>query len=337
MRRGIFRVNCPAGMNSQKPLRLIVLCTLLAFFSSCMDDLNDADGNLPFQSTLSAYGIFQGSPQDLHPQPGFYEYQLATELFSDYAEKQRLIHLPAGGRLVMTGDDLPEFPDSTVIVKTFYYHKDRRDTMHGKRILETRLLIKHNSRWNVATYVWNDQQTDATLVTSGYNTTVNFTDADGHRHVISYHVPNTRECATCHQADETILPIGPKLRNLNMDVMVNESTINQLQHFQDLGLLSTFDTSQLPSLPRAFREGVPLAAQARAYLDMNCAHCHNPKGKGKDAGLNLSFTLSESESGITGKKDQIRQRIGSGQMPRIGTTVVHAEGLKLIEDYIRAL
>ena len=28
--------------------------------------------------------------------------------------------------------------------------------------------------------------------------------------------------------------------------------------------------------------------RARAYLDINCAHCHNPDGPGNTSGLNLS-------------------------------------------------
>jgi len=29
----------------------------------------------------------------------------------------------------------------------------------------------------------------------------------------------------------------------------------------------------------------PLDARARAYLDINCGHCHNPKGAGKHHGI----------------------------------------------------
>ena len=91
---------------------------------------------------ISDYKIFAGNPVALTPGNGFQLYELATGLFTDHAEKQRLIKVPAGKKIVAVSDGLPQFPDSTILVKTFYYFNDKRDTLKGKRLIETRLLVK---------------------------------------------------------------------------------------------------------------------------------------------------------------------------------------------------
>lgn len=48
---------------------------------------------------ISDYNIFTGDPVALIPGRGFQLYELATGLFTDYAEKQRLIKVPAGQAL----------------------------------------------------------------------------------------------------------------------------------------------------------------------------------------------------------------------------------------------
>src|SRR5258705_12775464 len=115
--------------------------TILMSFKK--DDVEGPDANTAgFLPQLSAYHIFKGNPQNLVPEAGFHAYTLATSLFTDYAEKQRLIRLPAGTKMTKIDEDLPDFPDSTIIVKTFFYYNDKRDTTKGRRIIETRLLIK---------------------------------------------------------------------------------------------------------------------------------------------------------------------------------------------------
>ena len=60
-------------------------------------------------------------------------FELSTSLFTDYAEKQRLIKLPANTKLIGISDGLPEFPDETVLAKTFYYYVDKSDSTKKKK------------------------------------------------------------------------------------------------------------------------------------------------------------------------------------------------------------
>ena len=74
--------------------------------------------------------------------------------------------LPEGGKIEFSADGDWEFPDGTILVKTFYFDHDRRDPEAGARILETRLLVRGAGAWKGYTYVWNDEQTEATLLRS---------------------------------------------------------------------------------------------------------------------------------------------------------------------------
>jgi uncharacterized repeat protein (TIGR03806 family) len=323
-------------------LRSVFLFTLTLFFvffiNSCDEDgLEPVSNSIEMNPKLSDYNIFQGNPAELIPSADYHLYELTTELFTDYAEKQRLIKIPSGYKIPFTGGGLPDFPDGTILVKTFYYYNDKRDASKGKKIVETRLEIKSNSIWNVNTYLWNEQQTDAVLITTGLDMTINWIDQQGRGKVISYHVPSNRECSTCHHSSGKIVPIGPKLRNLNRDVTRNETTINQLTHFHHLGILDIVDPTTIPVLPDWQDNSYSLEERARAYLDVNCAHCHNPDGMATDANVNFVYETSFGSTNIGDKKRVIVNKMKRGEMPRIGTSIVHEEGLELIRSYINSL
>lgn len=311
----------------------------IAVLNSCKKDDLKAIPNrtISFMPKISDYHIFNGDPKKMVPEAGFHLYTLASTLFSDYAEKQRLIKLPAGTQMTRIDNGLPSFPDGTMIVKTFFYYNDKRDTTRGKHMIETRLLIKQAGSWNVSSYQWNEAQTEAFLLQSGTNINVAWITEKGEHIVTDYHVPSVRECATCHNSDDQIIPIGPKLRNLNFDVPHNGQTANQLSYFQSIGLLNDFDPHQVSSAPQAFNNNFTLEQQARAYLDINCAHCHNGAGDAKKTGLFMSYDIPFDQTGINKQKDKIVSKMQKGEMPLLGTTVLHAEGIQLIRDYINTL
>ena len=125
----------------------ISLFFLLSFSFRKSDDAaasfetND-EGFLP---VLSGYNLYEGNLMNLTPAKGAELYELTSHLFVDYAEKQRLIKLPAGTKMTFKGNGLPDFPDGTILVKTFYWYKDKKNPSIGRNIIETRLLIKNKS------------------------------------------------------------------------------------------------------------------------------------------------------------------------------------------------
>jgi len=101
------------------------------------------------------------------------------------------------------------------LVKTFSYPADLRRPGEGSRAVETRLLVRKARGWEAQTYVWNAGQTEAVLKRAGMRLTVNTVDKAGRPLAIDYAVPNTNQCKECHSQSGTLVPIGPKARNLN--------------------------------------------------------------------------------------------------------------------------
>jgi uncharacterized repeat protein (TIGR03806 family) len=284
---------------------------------------------------LSDYNIFAGDPQALIPGNGFQLYELATGLFTDYAEKQRLIKVPAGTTLTAVNDGLPQFPDGTILVKTFYYFNDKREPSKGKRLIETRLLIKNNNQWVAGTYIWNRQQTDATLAISGANTPVSWIDDKGSARKISYRIPGARDCASCHNANNILMPVGLKMRNLNISVVRNGQSIKQLQYLHETRIMNEVNPSQFSTLPDWQNEKYSIKDRVRAYLDVNCAHCHSDQGSCARSAVRFAWELSLAAARITEKNNRIVHLMANGRMPRTGTTIVDSAALALIKKYFQ--
>jgi uncharacterized repeat protein (TIGR03806 family) len=181
-------------------------------------------------------------------------------------------------------------------------------------------------------------------------------------------VPDTNQCAGCHALEhheQKIKPIGVKARHLNKSYEYSQGGENQLAHWQTLGLLS--DAPSPREAPRNSRwddqgDGT-LETRARAYLDINCGHCHRPRGAANTSGLLLHAQEAEAvHLGIC--KIPIATGRGSGDelfdivpgapsesillhrmesteadvaMPEVGRALVHAEGVRLIQDWIATL
>lgn len=292
-----------------------------------------------FEEKLSAYNIFEGSAANLSPASDFHLLELSSTLFTDYAQKQRLIKVPEGTQITRLKDNSVDFPDGTILVKTFYYDHDERDPTLGRRIIETRLLIKESATWNVATYQWNQNQTDANLILDGFDTKVNWIGASGNKLSTIYQVPNQNECYTCHQSHSKLTPLGPSLRNLNRNVQRNEEKLNQIIHLQSIGLLNDFQVSAISKMVDYKDSKASLSARARAYLAMNCSHCHNPSGweKSNQRRFDFRYEIPLAETGILSKKDKIVRTMINGRMPYIGTSMVDEEGISLITDYLHSL
>ena len=108
-------------------------------------------------------------------------------------------------------------------------------------------------------------------------------------------VPDVNQCAACHvvdTADEKLRPIGPKARHLNRPFAYETGSANQIAAWIELGLLDRAEAPEAAPKAYAWEAGVPLSAvernaAARAYLDINCAHCHSRTGPADTSGLFL--------------------------------------------------
>lgn len=312
--------------------------------------VNDAaitgDGYAPH---LSDYRFFADLAAGA-PTPNVTPYDLNTPLFSDYAEKHRFLYLPAGTSAAYAPDAVLDFPVGAALIKTFGY----RDGAGAFRALETRVLLHRAAGWVALPYVWNADHSDADLKRAGTRIPVSFTDPSGGEHSISYAVPNQNQCKDCHGLSGAITPIGPKARNLDDG--------HRLAAWRARGMITGLP-ADLQRLPRWDDPAAPIAARARAYLDVNCAHCHNPRGAASNSGLFLEYQRTDPlETGIG--KHPVAAGRGSGNllvdiapgapdksiliyrlesldpgiaMPELGRATVHREGAKLLRDWIAAM
>lgn len=295
---------------------------------------------ITFKDSLSSYNVFQGEASQLIPSEEFQLYELSSSLFTDYAHKQRLIYIPSGSQIEILDDQSLNFPNETVLTKTFYYYHDETDTSKGKNIIETRLLIKSNDQWNIASYIWNASQTDALLAKNGSDIDISWINSSGQNFSTLYHVPSQNECMTCHQSNESIQPIGPTIRNLNRTITrSDESTYHQLQYLQDLNLLENFNLNNLESIVDYENTSASIENRARAYLDINCAHCHqaNAWDEASKKDFDFQYSTALKSSGIERERKEIIKEFSEGDMPFIGTTLLHQEGLDILKEYFETL
>jgi uncharacterized repeat protein (TIGR03806 family) len=321
--------------------------SLVILFSSCNkdDEFVDIINEYPvaeFLAKLSELKLFEGELSNLQPTEKVEIYRLSTPLFTDYAQKLRFISIPEGGSMTYDGEGLPIFPDNTILAKTFYYYFDERDPSLGKIIIETRTMIKKSGVWNVGNYVWNEDQTDAFLDDESHGLTIDWIDEFGVEKTVDYAVPTYFNCITCHQNDGVRIPIGPRIRNLNMTY----NSVNQLEDYISKGLLvGAPPLSDIVVLPN-WEDDIEytLEERARAYFDVNCAHCHQPGGFynlqfGDD--FDLRFEIPFDNTNIFENRLDILSRMGSNidgySMPFIGTSLIHDEGLALIVEYIESM
>jgi uncharacterized repeat protein (TIGR03806 family) len=298
------------------------------------------------------------------PNGGLTPYALNTPLFSDYAEKLRLLYLPPGTKAKYQADGVLDFPVGATLVKTFAYPADLRRPAENIRYVETRLLIRKRDGWVAQAYVWNAAQTEAVLKRAGARLDVSVVDAKGQTLRIDYAVPNQNQCKECHQLDKTLTPLGPKARNLNGDFAYATGPENQLAHWTRTGVLS--GAPKPAAAPRTARWDDPAEsteARARAYLDANCAHCHGPRAIASNSGLFLGLEEQRAPQLGIGKgpvaagrgSGNLRVGIEPGQpdasilvyrmassepgvmMPELGRTLTHDEGLALVRDWIAGM
>lgn len=227
-----------------------------------------------------------------------------------------------------------------------------------------------------------------------------FVDKESGRRVqgslAAYNSPNMNQCVLCHSntnLEPGSAPIGPKPRNLNRKYE-NDSPLatgqakhaitgkNQLKFMCDTGLMKgcpsdmTEDSrgvikaaGHVPKFDVAGDSGQPanskkdIEMRARAYLEVNCAHCHNTNGQASNTGFYTDYfravdgtfgvckkpTASGSE-GRGGRlydihpgqaaKSILTYRVGpeaktlAARMPPVARVVVHEEGVALLSRWI---
>ncbi len=326
--------------------------------------------------TLSGYNLFAETMEPRRATNGGIAYDLTTPLFTDYAAKYRFIFVPEGKQVAYSTLDALDFPVGTIIAKTFTMPNDFLNEAAGEEIIETRLLIHRKDGWAALPYIWREDRTGADLSVAGGTRDITWIHSDGRMRSTSYGIPAASSCKTCHSTVkpetgsgrhmETVIDvIGPKARFLNRDNVYGGETRNQLEYMAELGVLIGLpdDPGAIDTAPDWEDTSVDLESRAKAYLDINCAHCHNPTGFASNSALFLEFwrevdtaygicktpVAAGSGSGglnhdiVPGDPDTsiLAYRMDSNEpdvrMPEIGRTMVHDAGVELVREWISSL
>ena len=338
-----------------------LLILIVLFINTIYAIDNDIILQEKFPKKLSDFAFFK----DIHaqiPADGVVPYELISSLFSDYSYKQRWVYIPESKKASFRKDEVFDFPVGSALIKTFYYPIDERNLSLGKKLMETRLLLRKQNGWEAVSYAWNEDQDEAIIKKAGKTILTDWIDFKGESRSVRYRVPNKNQCKECHAKNDAVMPIGPKARNLNKIYDYQDESINQLTKWMKLEYIDNIQTDL--NTPVDWKDDTySLDERVRSYLDINCGHCHISSGGANSTGLYLNLTETRPTHLGINKKPVATGR-GSGgyefsispgkaeesillhrmistdpgvMMPESGRSLTHSEAIEMIKEWIAVM
>lgn len=321
--------------------------------------------NSEFPVKLSDTGLF-ADIKGHKPSAGVLPYEINASAWADHATAEFLLGLPGDSRLdVYTGTNTQigyiaghwKFPTDGVLVKTISLEMKTGDPTSQQRI-ETQILHFNGDMWHGYSYLWNDEQTDAFLApVTGANRTLTVSDpaAPEGKRVQNWHIPSRSECLLCHTTRSGSLAAFHS-NQLNRDV----GGKNQLDALASAGVFVHALPEKRDTIVSPHDAGADITQRARAYLHINCAHCHR-RGGGGTAAFDVRHENPLEKAKLLGERptqgtfdihgaqvvaagDPYRSvlyyrmaKLGRGHMPQFGATQIDAKGVELMHDWIAQL
>ncbi len=251
-------------------------------------------GKWRFPRLLSQTGLFTDM-QALKPHPSLIPYSLNVPFWSDGAHKQRYVMVPGKEKIKVRKDGTFDFPVGTIFVKNFWAGQAERGPLPGTR-LETRIFMRRKREWAGYTYVWDADQKDAHLL-DGRLEQPRLTAVNGEK--VNWTFPSRGDCMSCHTSVGNDV-IGFRAEQLDRMHDYGGEKANQIEVFQRLGLFDGDIPKKVEAWPDIRTAPVGNRAAARAYLDVNCAMCHQPEGPG-NALIDLRFDTPIKKSNLIGR------------------------------------
>lgn len=246
-----------------------MLCLVVALQAARLDEGASSTDPVQPPPRLSDTGLYT-QPGSIDPRNRSFAPQYP--LWSDGLTKRRWIQLPSGAAIDASAEHAWEFPVGTRFWKEF---------SRGNRKVETRFLWKASAAgWVFASYVWNENGTDALLAPDeGVFSDVEV--APGRRHFI----PSRTDCSACHGSPNTAAPLGFNALQLSSDrdpdaihgepLGPGMLTLETLA--RDRMLISLRD--ELLTVPPRIRTSSAATRTVLGYLAANCSMCHNGRGE----------------------------------------------------------
>jgi uncharacterized repeat protein (TIGR03806 family) len=355
-----------------KSLKIVLVLFFYSFLSCSKEDYTEIEtypvvldlAKVPYPK-LSDYNFFKGNIKEQKPSYGVIPYKPNSELFSDYALKNRFVWMPNGVKATFNGDgNVLELPVGSALIKNFYYENVQPN--NTTKIIETRIMIRKSTGWIFANYIWNDEQSDALLTTQSTARDLSWKDANNVVHTLNYRTPEVDfECLRCHSTfnNQIINPLGIKPQNINYNFNYAEGSKNQLNKLIEFGYLENNLPDQINSTVDFNDTSKSLDLRVRSYFDANCAHCHVNGGEASMHNLRFAFneTINPVKMGVTAHAAHylegynnvtvtpgnvnlsiLHYRINTENdllyiMPPLIRTKRHTEAVQLIETWINSL
>jgi mono/diheme cytochrome c family protein len=279
-------------------------------------------------------------------------------LWTDGAAKARWVYLPPGSAIDASDPNDWDMPVGTRFWKEFAFN--------GRKV-ETRMIWRTSrTRWVFATYVWNEEQTDAVLAPVDGIPKVAPVSANR-----QHSIPSVNDCAACHGTSRPG-PLGFNALQLSPDRDANaihgeplDPGMLTLVTLLAEGRLSNAPAGAFSEAPR-IRTGNPRTRAALGYLVANCGSCHNGRGEIAALGPVLRYDelLTNADAVAEGLVDQrtrwqvpnlaeetsvvvsatspdrsallvrMRSRSPSSQMPPLGTVLRDGDALQRLTEWI---
>jgi uncharacterized repeat protein (TIGR03806 family) len=355
-----------------KSLKIVLVLFFYSFLSCSKEDYTEIEtypvvldlAKVPYPK-LSDYNFFKGNIKEQKPSYGVIPYKPNSELFSDYALKNRFVWMPNGVKATFNGDgNVLELPIGSALIKNFYYENVQPN--NTTKIIETRIMIRKSTGWIFANYIWNDEQSDALLTTQSTARDLSWKDANNVVHTLNYRTPEVDfECLRCHSTfnNQIINPLGIKPQNINYNFNYADGSKNQLNKLIEFGYLENNLPDQINSTVDFNDTSKSLDLRVRSYFDANCAHCHENGGEASSHNLRFAFneTINPVKMGVTAHAAHylegynnvtvtpgnvnlsiLHYRINTENdllyiMPPLTRTKRHTEAVQLIETWINSL
>jgi hypothetical protein len=338
-------------------VKALATAAALVLGATAVAGANDATQTSELPRHLSETGLFApGSISETRP--GIMSFSPQYPLWSDGATKRRWVQLPEGAAIDATRVDVWDFPRGTRFWKEFSLG----------RPVETRLIERiADGSWRFATYVWNDEGTDAVLAPPEGMASY---AVNGRR----YPIPSETDCRVCHEgAAAPVLGFSALQLSPDRDPLAPHA---EPVSPRDVTLPRLIEKGALKNLPQRFLDQTPrIAASSPAeraalgYLHANCGHCHDRPSETSAAvpvetilaqkvdndsasvmdvlrsllGGKTRFRSHDGETqgivvpgnaGASLLPQRMRSRDPRQQMPPLGTAIPDAEALALIERWI---
>lgn len=307
--------------------------------------LPDGADDTAWLPTLADSGCYAISDDAAVPVDAALEYFVRVPLWADYAGKGRYLYLPPEGTLTWSATTSFGFPEGTVILKEFWI---------DNTLIESRFLELDEGTWVAATYEWNEDHTDATLVEVGKELTVGDDQ---------WFLPSPDDCMLCHtRSADFVLGLRGDQMFTAVD-MFGLGEVNQMAAYDALGLFDEPLPEEIELLPLAPLDDpdASLDHRVRSYFASNCANCHQPGGAPHaDIDLRITTDLADSRAcdvyplegdfGLRGDARIIAPgepdnsvlllRMATredGKMPQLGTFVAHDAAVDEVRAWIASM